>query len=173
MAHERPPGAARCWHGLIGLLFLFLSAPTHAYYLPLVFVPAQPVEGEIGTVIVSVGACDALAAGAHLNRLLTVEGTIVRIELRGVTSFFSPCYFPAVSVPVELVPLPAGSYQVDVYRRQLSFPDQIDLMVSAPLVVVPAQTQVPAHPIPALDIWWLLALCGAVVGVARLLRRQG
>lgn len=90
MAHEQPPRSALGWYGLIALLCLWVSAPTHAYYLPLVFVPAQPAEGEIGTVIVSVGACDALAAGAHLNRLLTVEGTIVRIELRGVTSFFSP-----------------------------------------------------------------------------------
>jgi hypothetical protein len=68
-----------------------------------------------------------------------------------------------LSVPVELVPLQAGNYQVDVYRRQLFNPSQVDLMVSGSLTVLPAQGQGSAHPIPASG-YWSMVLMGLLLG---------
>ncbi len=146
-----------------------------AYYLPLLFDPEQPVAGEVGQVIVRAGGCDGIGAGQMDSRILTVEGNVIRIEYIGSTDtviFPGSCVRPLATSRFNLIPLDAGDYEVDLYRRIPVGDMRVDLMVSGTLTVVAAPALPPAHPIPALGPW-LLALLAGVLGVFAMIRFRG
>lgn len=117
--------AAMCWP---------LSAS--AYYLPLVFAPGAPTTGQSITMTVRVGQCDAVQIFTPQDRELVIVGNVIRVTINGDTAFDQNfCIFPDVSAPVNLVPLAAGAYRVELYRRQIGMPTQVDLMVFGDLVV--------------------------------------
>lgn len=170
-----PSGGALRTLALVALVWLGTICPANAYYLPLLFDPEQPVEGEVGQVIVRLGGCDGIFGGQTDTRILTVEGNVIRIEFNGVTTSIGipgACLFPLTSARFNLVPLDTGDYVVELYRRNAAGNLGVDLVVSGTLTVLPAQGQAPAHPIPALGPW-LLALLAGALGVFALSRFRG
>ncbi len=128
------------------------SRPVKAYYLPLIFSPSAPTEIQIAQVILRVGQCDLLTVFSPQERIVTIVGRTVRVEVDGFSNGITGdiCNFPPATVPVDLIPLAAGSYTVEIYRRSVSGPPSVDLMVSGTLQVLPAATSQPVS-IPAVS----------------------
>ena len=93
---------------------------------------------------VRVGECDFVQVFTPEDREISIVGNVIRVTIRGYTAFDQNfCIYPDVSVPVHLVPLAAGTYRVELYRRQTD-PTQVDLMVFGDVIV----GQAPAAPVP-------------------------
>lgn len=144
---------------LIALSLLFLAETAHAFYLPLLFEPPAPVAGQLAQVRVRVGECDAVQVFNPQQREIAVVGNTVRVTINGSTAFDQTfCIYPDVSVLLDLVPLAAGTYRVEVYRRQISSPLVVDLMQSADLIVGIA----PPVSVPSLGLVSASALAFAI-----------
>jgi hypothetical protein len=91
------------------------------------------------------------------DRLVTVEENVVRVEAVGAAGTVILCTFPNGTFRLDLVPLAEGEYRIEFYRRTDQGVIRTDLMASGDFVVGPAPAaSPPAHPIPALQSWWLL-----------------
>lgn len=155
-------------HGSAALLALaacLWPASAFAFYLPLIFSPSAPSAGQPITMTVRVGECDAVQIFAPGQREISVVGSVVRVTIRGYTAFDQNfCIYPDVSVPVDLVPLAAGTYRIELYRRETGAVGQGDLMVSGDLVV----GQAPAVAVPALrSLLGLILLTLGLLAVPR------
>jgi hypothetical protein len=128
--------ATRLRECLIALPILLLAGPAQAYFAPLQFRPPTPTAGQIAQVLVRVGECDLLQVFSAQDREIAIAGNTVQVTVRGTTAFDQAfCVYPDQTSTLDLVPLPAGSYRVEIYRRELTDPTDVDLMQSANLVV--------------------------------------
>jgi len=141
---------------LLLLCSAFFSTPARAFFLPLVFDPAAPVESDVAQVLIRVGDCDLLAVANPQDRTIVVTGSTIRVQVMGFTNgvIGDICNFPRVTVTLDLVPLAAGTYNVEIYRQFTSGPPRVDLVVSGSLTVSPAPPPPPIS-IPTSTPWGL------------------
>lgn len=147
--------------GLLAIAALNWPASAFAFYLPLIFSPSAPLAGLPITMTVRVGECDFVQIFTPGNREISIVGNVIRVTIRGYTAPDKNfCIYPDVSVPVDLVPLAAGTYRVELYRRQVDAPTELDFMVFGDLVV----GQATAVPVPGVRSPLALLLLSLVVG---------
>jgi len=152
---------------LLLLCSAFFSTPARAFFLPLLFDPQTPVEPQVTQVLLRVGDCDRLSVANPQDRTVTLTGNTVRVQVRGFTNAVigDICNFPRVTVPIDLVSLAAGSYNVEIYREMTSGPPRIDLVVSGSLTVGLAPATTPVS-IPVFTIWGATLMIFLVVLIA-------
>jgi len=167
---RRATAVSRLFTVMLALAAMHWPTDASAYYLPLIFSPSAPTAGQPVTMTVRVGECDSVQIFTPQGREIAIVSNVIRVTINGYTAFDQNfCIYPDVSAPLDLVPLAAGSYRVELYRRQ-TMPTQVDLVVSGDLVVgqAPAAVAVPASG-SALALT-LLALSAFAVGLARFRR---
>lgn len=153
---------------LVFLLALSAAAGVQAYYLPLQFEPPAPVAGQLTQVRVRVGECDALQVFNPQHREIAIEGNTIRVTVRGTTAFDQTfCIYPDAAFLLDLVPLSAGTYRIELYRFELEG-SNVDLMQSADLVVGFA----PSISVPSLGTMSISALALMVFVLGLLRARQ-
>lgn len=115
------------------------------------------------------GFCDVFTTEGPNDRELEIIGSRVIIIAEGFsTEDLAQCIFGIREFTYNIGQLPAGSYTLEVFQRDLFVPSQVRLVGSAPFSVLP----VDAVAIPAMDAWplaGLMLLCAAL-GMAALRR---
>lgn len=149
-----------------------MPSAAQAYYAPLVFFPANPVAGQPVSVRVGFGICDMLVVAGPQDRQVAVEGSVVKVTVRGVEApDFDFCIYPESGyADFDIGPLSPGNYVVQVHRSMLFDPTQIQIVRTGLLTV----GQAVALPVPARDPISLLlgALAVGLSGSAYLSRRR-
>lgn len=139
----------------LALLLVFFPAVVRAYYSPLVFLPGSPTAGQQFTLRAGFGICDILVVSGSDDREVVVQGSQVRVTVTGVYAPDLPfCIYPDGYADFDLGPLPSGTYNVQLYRRDLFVPSDVDLVQSGTVVVRAA----PALPVPSSHPVGLIAL---------------
>jgi len=160
-------------HSACALALLIVSFPSFAYYL-MGFDPESPVEGDLIQLVVVTGCQDSLFVFSPQDRVVEVHGDVVRVEALGADGGVILCTFPTTTTRLDLLPLAAGTYRVELYRRTTPPIVRVDLRATGTLVVGPAPIPPPpAHPIPAMDSTWLLGGLLALVALIGARRARG
>lgn len=137
-----------------------LSGSAWAYYSPLVFIPTQPLAGQPVAVRVGFGICDMLLVVTPQDRQLVVEGSVLRVTVRGVEApDLDFCIYPDGYADLDIGPLAAGNYTVEIYRSLLSDPTQIRLVQTGSLGI----GQASAISVPAANPVSFALLCLATI----------
>ena len=154
-----------CWCALT-------PGAAQAYYAPLVFLPLDPVAGQPVSVRLGFAICDMLVVAGPQDRQVVVEGSVLKLTVRGVEApDFDFCIYPDSGyADFDVGPLSPGHYAVQVYRSMLFDPTQIQLVRTGFLTV----GQAPAVPVPVRDPIALLvgSLAVALSGSACVARRR-
>ena len=105
------------------------SRPADAFYLALIFSPSAPTEFQPAQVTLRVGQCDFLTILSAQDRIVTAVDQTVRVQVNGFTNrvLGDICNFPPATVSMDLVPLAAGSYTVEIFRRSTLGPPPMSI----------------------------------------------
>jgi hypothetical protein len=127
---------------LLTLILLVISLGAHAIVFPPVIIPTSPTAGQPFQFSISTDSCDFFTSDPPAVRIV---GNRVEAELIGSPSQAPPlCLAPPGTSVVSLPALPiAGTYTLDVYRRELPSLTVVRLVqtatftVQAPIVSAP------------------------------------
>jgi len=155
------------WLGMFLLTFFVgLCAPASAYYLPLLFDPTAPAQGQVAQAIIRVGDCDFVQVFGAQDRQIVLSDNTLRVTINGHNEFSEPfCIYPDVTTRVELIPLLAGTYHVELYRREINDPTDVALVSEGDLVVGPPVA--PPSAVPSLG-YIAVGTLGLLVGMVGL-----
>lgn len=147
----------------IAVAISLLPSSSRAYYAPLIFTPSAPVEGQQFSLRARFGVCDALVVAGPQDRELVVQGNHLRVMATGIYAPDLPfCIYPDGYADFEVGPLAAGTYDVQLYRRDLFVPSDVQLVQSGSVTVGLAS----ATQVPSLRTVSLAILVGLVLAIA-------
>jgi len=159
---------------LCAMIWLVFAAPSSAFYFLLEVEPLPLIAGQAGQLLVTTTCHNRIFIFSPQDRLISVEGNVVRVEALGAPGTVILCTFPTATRRLDLVPLAEGEYRIEFWRRTEPPNVRVDLMVSGNFVVGPAPIPPPpAHPIPAMDSTWLLGGLLALVALIGARRARG
>jgi hypothetical protein len=122
---------------LIVFLLLFADSYALAFWGPISFIPPNPTANDSIQFQIQTGGCDAFQS--NLDAEIEVTNSLIKVTKHG-TSNFDPifCFFPNATSTTSIGNFPSGTYRFELYRRQLSSPNVVDLVQTANLTIGPA-----------------------------------
>lgn len=134
-----------------GVVLAMIVGPSSAfafYDLPVID-PANPIAGEPIGFSVRSGVCDFVIApplAGVADRELVVVGNVIKATVRAAdgNGFVDFCIYPTVTQHFPIGALPAGTYRLELYRRNVTDPNDIRLATTVGFTVSPIA-------VPALD----------------------
>ena len=151
---------------LILPLILFWSISASAFIDPPVFSPQPIIANVAGSVTIRRGECDGFPDISRPIEFLLVEPNRLQLYVWGVHST-NPlfCLSPINNGSFVLPPLAAGEYQFELYVRLLGSP--IIPIHNGPVASFTVVTQsLNFTPVPALNLWGMMALLISLLGAA-------
>lgn len=148
-------------------LTLMSAAPAVAFIDPPELMPSPATAGEMVTVGIRLGQCDAILGGAD-NPTITTDGSNVDVLFDGIRQS-NPvlCVYPVVEPIWEIGQFAPGHYSVTIrfrYRPLIS-PPQIIVLANVSLEVIAADAR--QQPVPVLNGMLLLILTMSFLAIAR------
>jgi hypothetical protein len=145
---------------LLFFALLAFCAITQAQVFPPVIIPASPTAGQPFQFSISTGPCDFLRPTQPVVRVI---GNRVEAELIGIPSQDTPiCLSPPLTQIYNLPGLPAaGTYILDVYRRELPALTVVRLVQTATFTV-----QAPTITAPTLGLTALGLLMISILSIS-------
>lgn len=130
------PEQSRCKQlVLAGMVFLNIET-AKAFFDPPQIVPALPTTDSVIDVRVRAGVCDSFLTTGPEDRELELIGNRVVIRALGFsTEDLAQCNAPPLTFRYRIGKLPAGNYQLELYRIQFEAPEQVDLVGTAEFTV--------------------------------------
>lgn len=143
---------------MLASIVLLHIGTTHAFVDPPQIVPALPSTDSVIDVRVRAGICDTFLTTGPEDRELELIGNRVVIRALGFTTGdLAQCNSPPLTFRYRIGRLPAGAYQLELYRIQFEVPSQVDLVGTTEFTVGTI-----AAPIPVVSSMGLLLLLGLV-----------
>lgn len=139
------------------VILLVWLGPVWAYIEPPFVTNPPAIEGQEFTVDVRWGRCDAVQSFSPLDREIERNGSTVTITLRAFMASGAGCIYPDGGSRLQVGPLPAGTYAVNVRLRLVDAPSVVLPGPSSTIAVQFAQGSA-AAPIPALTLLGLAVL---------------
>jgi hypothetical protein len=152
---------------LVVLLCAAIPKIALAFWGPLIFSPSSPTTDDIIRFQISFGVCDAFAS--NNDSVIEISAQTIRVTKFGV-SVTDPalCNFNNGTTTTTLGVLPVGTYQVELYRRDIQVQTTVVLVRTGTVSVSSAGSSALAT-IPTVSKinQMLLALLLILVGVWR------
>lgn len=154
---------------LLILTFVVTASNAHAFFDPPTLIPESPVAGQMVSVSVRGGECDAIIESPGYPQI-TQDGYSIRIlfDTYHVSSGGVLCNFTVGTLVQAVGSYPAGSYTLQVDRTYIDFfGDRIvETLGITPFVATEA------HAVPAVGKFGLTLLSGVVLCLGLLRRRH-
>lgn len=147
----------RRWFPAMVWVFALSTDPANAYVNPPFVTNPPAVEGQPFTIDVRWGACHGFQSVDPLDRELVREGSLITVTVRGYIATGAACIFPAGGSRLQVGPLPAGEYQIDLRIRLVDAPTVV-LPGSASTVIVQPGQGPGSIVVPSLSMSGLLTL---------------
>lgn len=139
----------------LAVFILIIATSAQATVGPMVFSPAAPNSNNSFVVTVTTGPCEAFSGTAPTE--VQVAGNVINITQLGISnSDFILCFFPRSMASFTVGAVPAGSYSVNLYLRQLEFPTLVDLVQTGSINVIQGENIL--KPVPSNSLFGLLFL---------------
>lgn len=158
-----------CW---LVLCLLLSSVSAQAFIDSPQIIPALPTADTDIRVRIRAGICDTFFTLGAEDRELEVNGNVVIMRMVGLTTEdLAQCIFLPGNFTYRIGSLPAGTYLLQIYIKQIQFPGVVDLVQTGSFTVGLS----PSIPIPAMDrkgFFVLLGLFGVLGACAVFLRSR-
>lgn len=156
----------------LAVCFLIVATSAHATFGPLRFSPLAPTSNDTLTVSVETFGCDVFIGGANgFNREIEIVGNVIKVIAPGISNIdFTFCFFPLADFTFNIGTVAAGSYTVELCRRQVATPAIVDLVSTGNILLVQGintLTPVPSVSIFGVTSLLLLMLTAGVISISR------
>ena len=159
---------------VLALLLVFTSNTAHAFFDPPWITPSEPRVGELVSVNIRGGVCDAIFEWPSYPQITQQGNAVTIVEYGTHVDFVDWCIYGIGTLNEPIGTFAPGDYTltVDLLYDDLLYGPTILPLGVVPFTVTGAR---PSAPIPTLDVWGQLVLLIFVLslgGIALRIRRR-
>lgn len=144
----------------VASVLLLASGSSHAFYDSLTIIPSNPTTVDRIQLSIRSGGPDNVSITGPTDRIVQIIGQRLIVTFRATSNPGNAATFPTATTLIDLIPLPPGTYRLEVNRQfagTIFSPELVGILDFG-------VGQAPAQPVPALSASGIAVLVGLLLG---------